>query len=417
MSRCSTTACGPRDGDAEAQLAKGHLRSSCSARSSKAAGTWCARGKPAKQPQWLLFKDKDDYAGDAGSRRPAGRCDAAAGRGPQARRDGKAVTKKLPRSRPLRGAQARKATGAALAGKRGKAKKTALPMPSRRSWPGSAKRRPQGDAVAARDQVGRLPDRRRPSSRARRGSGRATRSSGPTRCRRSPPRSKRLGLDQRRARWRADRRARHAAGFQPAAGDVVGREAGLAGLVLFDLLHLDGFDSRARRCSSARSCWQDCSRDPPRAPRLQLAHPGRRRRSLSARGRTALRRHHLQARRPAYHRPQRRMAKTKRLDSDEFAVVGYTAGQGQPHRLRVAAAGAAGRRHGWAYAGRVGTGFSDELLRELVKALGKGGTPTPTVPDDAGKPTCARRAVVRADVRGRGVLPRHRQHRLLRQPR
>src|SRR5690606_15379578 len=34
--------------------------------------------------------------------------------------------------------------------------------------------------------------------------------------------------------------------------------------------------------------------------------------------------------------------------------------------------------HGWLYVGRVGTGFSDELMREVTKKLGKGGGKKPT---------------------------------------
>ncbi|MGY8564604.1 hypothetical protein L0938_14415 [Paracidovorax citrulli] len=50
-------------GDAEAQLAKGHLRFELFG--SKLKGGWhlVRSGKPARQPQWLLFKEDDAYAG------------------------------------------------------------------------------------------------------------------------------------------------------------------------------------------------------------------------------------------------------------------------------------------------------------------------------------------------------------------
>ena len=51
------------EGDAEAQLRKGHLRFELFGRKLKGAWHLVRSGKPAKQPQWLLFKDKDAYAG------------------------------------------------------------------------------------------------------------------------------------------------------------------------------------------------------------------------------------------------------------------------------------------------------------------------------------------------------------------
>src|SRR4249919_1483975 len=50
------------DGDVEAQLAKGHLRFELFG--DRLRGGWhlVRSGKPARQPQWLLFKDQDAYA-------------------------------------------------------------------------------------------------------------------------------------------------------------------------------------------------------------------------------------------------------------------------------------------------------------------------------------------------------------------
>ncbi|HST43985.1 MAG TPA: non-homologous end-joining DNA ligase, partial [Luteimonas sp.] len=71
--------------------------------------------------------------------------------------------------------------------------------------------------------------------------------------------------------------------------------------------------------------------------------------------------------------------KTKHLLSDEFAVVGFTAPKGSRSgfgSLLLARPVAGG---GWQYAGRVGSGFSDELLRTLTKALDRDTTGKPTV--------------------------------------
>lgn len=79
--------------------------------------------------------------------------------------------------------------------------------------------------------------------------------------------------------------------------------------------------------------------------------------------------------------------KIKRLESDEFAVVGYTPAKGSRltfGSLLLARPDADG---GWTYAGRVGTGFTDEMLRELGKTLAKGGSKKPSVRIDAVDPT------------------------------
>ena len=79
--------------------------------------------------------------------------------------------------------------------------------------------------------------------------------------------------------------------------------------------------------------------------------------------------------------------KIKRLESDEFAVVGYTPAKGSRltfGSLLLAKPDADG---GWTYVGRVGTGFTDEMLRDLGKTLAKGGSKKPTVRIDAVDPT------------------------------
>lgn len=79
--------------------------------------------------------------------------------------------------------------------------------------------------------------------------------------------------------------------------------------------------------------------------------------------------------------------KIKRLESDEFAVVGYTPAKGSRltfGSLLLARPDADG---GWTYVGRVGTGFTDEMLRDLGKTLAKGGSKKPSVRIDAIDPT------------------------------
>lgn len=108
--------------------------------------------------------------------------------------------------------------------------------------------------------------------------------------------------------------------------------------------------------------------------------------------------------------------KIKRLESDEFAVVGYTPAKGSRltfGSLLLARPDADG---GWTYVGRVGTGFTDEMLRELGKTLAKGGSKKPSVRIDAVDPTLRGALWVRptavAEVYYRGIGNKN----LLRQP-
>lgn len=97
--------------------------------------------------------------------------------------------------------------------------------------------------------------------------------------------------------------------------------------------------------------------------------------------------------------------KIKRLESDEFAVVGYTPPKGGRQgfgALALARPGADGR---WHYVGLVGTGFSDVQLRKLSKTLATGGSGKPTIEDTEGAPKDARwiKPTVVAEVFYRGI--------------
>lgn len=70
--------------------------------------------------------------------------------------------------------------------------------------------------------------------------------------------------------------------------------------------------------------------------------------------------------------------KVKRLESDEFAVVGYVAAKGTRQGFGSFLLAKPAADGGWTYIGRVGTGFSDDMLRELAASLAHGGSPKPT---------------------------------------
>ncbi|MFA7542717.1 MAG: DNA polymerase ligase N-terminal domain-containing protein, partial [Lysobacterales bacterium] len=85
--------------DAEQQLAKGHLRFELYGR--KLRGGWhlVRSGKPARQPQWLLFKDEDEFAGPVQADDLLD--DVVAPSGSPARRRAKAAAKPTDRARAV----------------------------------------------------------------------------------------------------------------------------------------------------------------------------------------------------------------------------------------------------------------------------------------------------------------------------
>ncbi len=72
------------------------------------------------------------------------------------------------------------------------------------------------------------------------------------------------------------------------------------------------------------------------------------------------------------------MAKDQQLASDEFAVVGYTAPKGSRTGFGSLLLARPDPKHGWLYVGRVGSGFSDELIGEVSKRIEGGGGRKPT---------------------------------------
>ena len=70
--------------------------------------------------------------------------------------------------------------------------------------------------------------------------------------------------------------------------------------------------------------------------------------------------------------------KTKKLDSEEFAVVGYTVPKGSREGFGALLLA----RHeddGWKYAGKVGSGFTDDQLNEIMRRIGNRGDKKPSV--------------------------------------
>lgn len=165
-------------GDPEAQLAKGHLRFELFGTKLKGGWHLVRSGKPARQPQWLLFKDDDAYASDLEADDMLADVSAAPTADIKRAGGGKADKKKL---KALPAKRARRKNWAKKALALPKAKEAAPPSgpfepqlaklgePRRRATNGSMRSSGTGIGFSQRSPMG-------PS-----GSGPATRWSGPTR--------------------------------------------------------------------------------------------------------------------------------------------------------------------------------------------------------------------------------------------
>jgi bifunctional non-homologous end joining protein LigD len=61
--------------------------------------------------------------------------------------------------------------------------------------------------------------------------------------------------------------------------------------------------------------------------------------------------------------------KIKCVDSDEYVILGYTAGQGARERLGALLLGSPAADSSWRYRGRVGTGFNERRITDLLRHL------------------------------------------------
>src|SRR5690606_16763923 len=158
-----------------------------------------------------------------------------------------------------------------------------------------------------------------------------------------------------------------------------GERPGKLAYVLFDLLHIDGVDITEAPLEQRKELLRQLLEKAP--PQLafssHVAGDGQQAWQLAGE-------QHFEGiiskRSDRPYRPGRGddWRKTKQLASDEFAVVGYTAPRGSRTGFGSLLLATPDAKHSWRYVGRVGTGFSDEQLRELAPRLARGGGDTPT---------------------------------------
>ncbi|MGE8258305.1 MAG: DNA ligase D [Stenotrophomonas sp.] len=368
-------------GDPEAQLAKGHLRFELFGTKLKGGWHLVRSGKPARQPQWLLFKDDDAFASDLEADDLLADVSAAPAADIKRAGGGKTDKKKL---KALPAKRARRKNWAKKALALPKAKEAAPP-----SGPFEPQLAKLGEAPPQGDQW--VHEIKWDGYRIL-----ATVADGTVR------------LWSRNALEWTDkipeiRDAVAALGLTSAAldGELIagsgtkedfnllqatlsGERQGTLAYALFDLLHIDGVDVDAAPLLMRKALLQELLDG--QAGHLAFSS------HVQGDGNEAYRlagEQHFEgiiSKRAdrGYHTGRSDdWRKTKQLASDEFAVVGYTAPKGSRSGFGSLLLAKPDPKHGWLYVGRVGTGFSDALIKDVSKRIRGGGKkPTAYVPTE-----------------------------------
>lgn len=364
------------EGDPEMQLAKGHLRFELFGNKLKGGWHLVRSGKPARQPQWLLFKDRDAFAGVLEADdlladvTPAPEIDKQrAGRGK--------ATKKQLVTVPVKSGRRKDWSKRALSLK-GARKSRAPPGPFQPQLAKLGQSPPEGEewlheikwdgyrilvTVAAGEVrlwsrnalewTDRLPEIREALEGLR--------------------------LDSASLDGELIAGSGAQEDFNLLQATLSGERQGRLTLVLFDVLQLQGVDVANAPLIERKTLLQDLLKGA--SPQLAFsAH-------VDTDGETAFRvaaEQHFEGviskrlDRPYHPGRNDDWRKTKQLASDEFAVVGFTAPKGGRSGFGSLLLASPDARHGWRYAGRVGTGFDDAMLKQLTHRL-RGGGSKPTV--------------------------------------
>lgn len=402
------------DGDPEEQLAKGHLRFELFGEKLKGGWHLVRSGRPARQPQWLLFKDKDGYAGTLEAD------DLLADVPPPPKEDAKRAGTGKAKKKHLSAVKVRKRhkrNWAALAAKLPKARKAKAPDgPFEPQLAKLGDAPPEGDAwlhelkwdgyrilVTIKGGTVRLWSRNALEWSEKIPEVRAA--------------VEQLALQSAALDGELIAGGGTKGDFGLLQATLSGEKQGALSLVLFDLLHLDGMDVSSAPLRERKALLQKILDDPP--PHLAFSS------HIEADGQTAFalagERHFegiisKRADRPYHAGRSDEWRKTKQLASDEYAVVGYTAPKGRRSGFGSLLLATPDPTHGWKYVGKVGSGFSDRLLAEISERIGKAGRKEPTVevpPNDTDLRTAKwfePRFVVEVFFRGKGSQG------LLRQP-
>ncbi|MEN1994205.1 DNA ligase D [Stenotrophomonas bentonitica] len=364
-------------GDPEAQLAKGHLRFELFGTKLKGGWHLVRSGKPAKQPQWLLFKDDDAFASDVEADDLLGDVTAPPAEDLKRAGAGKADKKKLTAvALPKKGRRKDWAQKASALTKAKKAKAPEGPFEPQLAKLGDMP--PKGDqwvheikwdgyrilATIAEGQVrlwsrnalewtSKIPEIRDAVAA--------------------------LGLKSGALDGELIAGSGTKEDFNLLQATLSGERQGTLAYALFDLFHIDGIDIADAPLLERKELLQELLE----GSSGHLAYSSH----IEGDGESAYQlagdRHFegIISKRAdrAYHGGRSEdWKKTKQLTSDEFAVVGYTAPKGSRAGFGSLLLAKPDPKHGWLYVGRVGSGFSDTLIKELSQLIGRAGGKTPT---------------------------------------
>lgn len=365
------------NGDAEEQLAKGHLRFELFGTKLKGGWHLVRSGKPAKQPQWLLFKEDDAYAGTLEADDLL--ADVTAPPAADLKRSGSGKEKKLARRDVKVAAKRRKvdwakAASALTGARKGKPPAGAFELqlarmgetpPAGDDWLHELKWDGYRIAVTIRDGRAQLWSRNAIEWT--------------TKVPEVTAALEALGLDSAALDGEliAGRGAQEDFGLLQAT--LSGEKHSPLNLMLFDLLHLDGIDIDRAPLRERKALLAKLLDHPPPHIALSSHIEGNGEEAFAAAAQQGFEGLiSKRAGRPYAGGRGDDWRKTKSVRSEEYAVVGYTAPKGARTGFGSLLLARPDPEHGWLYVGRVGSGFNDELMRTITKKLGTGGGKTPT---------------------------------------
>ena len=396
--------------DPEAQLEKGHLRFELFGTRLKGSWHLVRSGKAARQPQWFLMHDKDAYASDVEAddlldARMIASTKAAAGRSGGAKEVAATLDKRKRKKVPVAGHRATRAAELAAAAEGARKGRPSAEFfkpelarlrenpPAGEQWLHEVKW--DGYRILATVFKGnvelwsrnalswtdRIPDIRQ-----------AVES---------------LGLDS--ARLDGELIALDAQGqsdFNALQKTLSGEANAPLAYMLFDVPYLEGHDLSATPLHARKAILQALLEDAP-AHLSYSSHVVGNGAQVFAMASAQKLEGILSKRVDSGYRAGRGddWLKIKRVESDEFAVVGYTAPKGGRQGFGALLLARPAPDGGWHFIGQVGSGFSHAQLRDLSRTLATGGSSKPSVrnPQDAPRAVKWIEPTAVAEVNYRGI--------------